>query len=104
MIMIYMLAPVAVSTQYQGQGVGQVLIKYGVGELKQRAVSVVITCGDPSFYSKVGFQSLSIKPIQAPLALSMPEGWLGLSLIQAPTPTLSERPTCVEAFNNPAYW
>ncbi len=103
-ISIYMLAPVAVSTQHQGRGVGQALINYGLKELKKRSVSMVITYGDPAFYSKVGFQSLSEQVIQAPLKLSMPEGWLGQSLTDKPIPTINERPICVDAFNDPTLW
>ena len=103
-IQVYMLAPVAVSTKHQGNGVGQALINYGLNELKNRSVAVVITYGDPSFYSKVGFQSLSENVIKAPLKLSMPEGWLGQSLTEEPIPTLNDRPTCVKEFNDPVYW
>jgi len=103
-IKVYMLAPVAVSTSQQGLGVGQALINFGLQELKSRAVNVVITYGDPAFYSKVGFQALPETVIQAPLKLSMPVGWLGQSLTEEPIPTISERPTCVREFNNPVYW
>jgi predicted N-acetyltransferase YhbS len=65
---------------------------------------VAITYGDPSFYSKVGFQPLSENSIRAPLKLSIPEGWLGQSLNVNSIPTLNERPTCVKAFNDPALW
>ena len=99
-----MLAPVAVSTKHQCQGVGQALIKYGLNVLKKRSVAVVITYGYPSFYSKVRFQALSENIIQAPLKLSMPEGWLGQSLTEQPIPTINERPTCVKEFNDPVYW
>ena len=103
-VRVYMLAPVAVSAKRQGKGVGQALIKYGLNELKNRSVAVAITYGDPSFYSKVGFQTLSTNTIQAPLELSMPEGWLGQSLTEEPIPTINERPTCVKEFNDPVYW
>jgi predicted N-acetyltransferase YhbS len=103
-VQIYMLAPVAVSTQHQGKGVGQELINFGLNKLKNRSVAVAITYGDPSFYSKVGFQTLSENIIQAPLELSMPEGWLGQSLTEEPIPTIAERPTCVKEFNDPVYW
>ena len=103
-IQVYMLAPVAVSTKHQGKGVGQALINYGLNELKNRSVAVAITYGDPSFYSKVGFQALSENVIQAPLKLSMPEGWLGQSLTEEPIPTINERPTCVKEFDDPVYW
>ena len=103
-VQVYMLAPVAVSTEHQGQGIGQALINVGLDELRKRSVSVAVTYGDPSFYSKVGFQALSENMIQAPLTLSMPIGWLGQSLTGEPIPAINERPLCVEAFNNPAYW
>lgn len=103
-ILVYMLAPVAVSTEHQGKGVGQALIKYGLNELKNRSVAVAITYGDPSFYSKVRFQPLSENTIKAPLKLSMPEGWLGQSLTSGPIPTINDRPTCVKEFNDPVYW
>ncbi|MEA3410901.1 MAG: N-acetyltransferase [Pseudomonadota bacterium] len=101
---VYMLAPVAVSTKHQGKGVGQALINYGLNEMKDRSVSVAITYGDPSFYSKVGFQTLSENLIKAPLELSIPEGWLGQSLTEEPIPTINERPTCVKEFNDSVYW
>ena len=103
-IQVYMLAPVAVGTEHQGKGVGQALINYGLNELKNRSVAVAITYGDPSFYSRVGFRALSENVIQAPLKLSMPEGWLGQSLTEEPIPTINERPTCVKEFNDPVYW
>ncbi|MCB1759740.1 MAG: N-acetyltransferase [Gammaproteobacteria bacterium] len=103
-ILVYMLAPVAVHTEYQGRGIGQMLISYGLNELKKRAVSIAITYGDPSFYSKVGFHALSEEVIQAPLKLSMPHGWLGQSLSDEEIPVIAGRPSCVAAFDVPAYW
>ncbi len=103
-IQVYMLAPVAVSTEHQGKGVGQALINYGLDELKKRSVAVAITYGDPSFYSRVGFKALPENVIKAPLKLSMPEGWLGKSLTEDPIPAIKDRPVCVKEFNNPVYW
>jgi predicted N-acetyltransferase YhbS len=103
-IKVYMLAPVAVSTEHQGNGIGQALINYGLNELKKRLVNVAVTYGDPSFYSKMRFQALPENIIQAPLKLSMPIGWLGQSLLGDTIPAMNERPTCVKAFNDPVYW
>lgn len=103
-ITVYMLAPVAVSTSCQGQGIGQALIRFGLNELVKRSVNLVVTYGDPSFYSRVGFQALSTDTIQPPMALSMPHGWLGLSLTGQEIPPINERPSCVDAFNDPVYW
>lgn len=101
---VYMLAPVAVSTEHQGKGIGQALINHGLNTLKKRSVDIVITYGDPSFYSKVGFEPLSERVIRAPLELSMPAGWQGQSLTAEPIPTINERAICVKAFNDPVYW
>ncbi|MFO7798509.1 MAG: N-acetyltransferase [Rhodohalobacter sp.] len=103
-IRVYMLAPVAVSTNHQGKGVGQKLIRYGLSDLKSRSVAIVTTYGDPNYYSKVGFRALSESTIAAPLTLSMPEGWLGLSLTEEPVSEIDDQPTCVKAFNDPVYW
>lgn len=101
---LYMLAPVAVSTAHQGQGIGQALISYGLSELKKRSVAVAVTYGDPAFYSKVGFMPLSQEVLPAPLEPSIPEGWLGQSLSDQPIPSFNERPSCAQAFANPVYW
>ena len=100
----YMLAPVAVSTAHQGRGNGQALIRFGLQVLRNRFATVAVTYGDPAFYAKVGFQALSEGVIQAPLRLSMPEGWLGQSLSEGPIPILNSRPACVQEFDNPDYW
>jgi len=43
----FILAPVAIATQYQRQGLGQRLINYGIDYLKRENVKLVITYGDP---------------------------------------------------------
>lgn len=103
-VQAYMLAPVAVGTEHQGKGVGQGLINYVLNQLKNRGVEFVTTYGDPAFYSRVGFQTLPESVIQAPLTLSMPQGWLGQSLTGGEIPAIKQRPTCVKEFDNPAYW
>jgi putative acetyltransferase len=100
----YLLAPVAVSAAHQGKGVGQAMIRFGLQELEKRSVTLLVTYGDPAFYSKLGFQSLPEDVIQAPQPLSMPEGWLGQSLSGETLPVLRSRPACVQEFDNSAYW
>jgi len=101
---VFLLAPVAVRTDYQGKGTGQALIHHGVRELKKRGIQAAVTYGDPAFYSKVGFQPLSQETIEAPLPLSQPEGWLGQSLTEESLAPIPGRPSCVQAFDDPAYW
>ncbi len=103
-ILVYMLAPVAVSTGHQGKGVGKALINFGLNELKARAADIAITYGDPSFYARAGFEPLPEDVIKAPLELSMPQGWLGQSLTDERIPVINDRPLCIEEFNDPVYW
>ncbi|RVT47430.1 GNAT family N-acetyltransferase [Rubrivivax albus] len=101
---VYMLAPVAVSSARQRSGIGQALIEFGLQQLKKQGAGVVVTYGDPAYYGRAGFEPLSENVMQAPMELSMPQGWLGQSLSDSPIEARSDRPNCVEAFRDPAYW
>lgn len=102
--LVYMLAPVAVSTAHQRRGVGQALIEFGLLGLKALGAAVAVTYGDPAYYRRVGFEPLSENVIRAPMELSMPEGWLGQSLSDFSIEARRDRPHCVEAFLDSAYW
>lgn len=101
---VFVLAPVAVATDRQGQGVGQKLLTFGLNALRAAGVDVAITYGDPNYYSKVGFAPITEEIARAPLPLSQPEGWLGQSLTDRPLESLKGPSRCVDALNNPAYW
>lgn len=101
---IYMLAPVAVSTEHQKSGVGKALINFGLTTLASLGTAVVVTYGDLGYYGKFGFKPLSENMLKAPMPLSMPHGWLGLPMTENPIQARADQSTCVEAFHNPAYW
>jgi len=100
----FLLSPVAIATSYQGKGIGQKLIRFGLNVLKEKKVELVFTYGDPNFYSKVGFNIISEKLIKAPFKLSYPEGWLVQSLLGYEIKPIKGNLFCVEAFNNPELW
>jgi putative acetyltransferase len=100
----YLLAPVEVHTDFQGKGIGQDLIHFGLKTLKNDGVEIVITYGDIHFYSKVGFKQISEELIKAPLPLTYPEGWMAQSLIGDEILPIPGKSYCVEEINNPAYW
>lgn len=103
-IIAFILSPVAIQSDYQKQGIGQKLINNGLSALKERGVELVFTYGDPAFYSKVGFKSISEEIAKAPLILSYPDGWLCQSLIDSEIKPIEGKSHCVAALNNQQYW
>ena len=100
----FLLSPVATLTSYQGRGIGQKLIRFGLNAMKELGVELVFTYGDPKFYDKVGFRQVDEKLIKAPLKLSYPEGWLGQSLIADEIEPIGGDSHCVDALNKQEYW
>jgi predicted N-acetyltransferase YhbS len=101
---VFLLAPVAVKTASQGHGIGQSLIKFGIKKLKENGAKLLVTYGDPRFYSKVGFTPVEEKKIEPPFPLSQPEGWLAQDLNGGHITARIGKCSCVPAFNNPKYW
>ena len=101
---LVLLSPVAVHPAFQGQGIGQHLIAYGLRSIEEQGVEVVVTYGDPTFYGKVGFTPLSTDVILPPFELSQREGWLGQALTSASIQPLQAPMSCVAAFDNPKLW
>lgn len=100
----FLLSPLAVATEVQRGGVGQRLIRYGLEQLRSQSVDLVLTYGDPNFYSKTGFEKITVERVPAPYPLSQAIGWLGLSLTSDTVPYVNGETKCVEAFQNPNYW
>ncbi len=103
-IKAFILAPVAVQTDHQGKGIGQRLIKLGLDTLSKDGVELAIAYGDPAFYCKVGFHSVTEALVPAPLTLQHPGGWLAQSLKGDEIEPIKGKSSCVEAINKPEYW
>ena len=100
----FILSPVAIATEQQGNGIGQELIRYGIEYLRSMDVELLFTYGDPAFYSKVGFQQISPDIIKAPFKLTQPEGWLAQSLSNDEIDAIEGSSQCVDALNKQEYW
>lgn len=100
----FILSPAAVATKHQKKGIGQNLIKFAIDYLKQNNVELLITYGDPNFYSKVGFENITEDIIKAPLKLSYPNGWLAQSLTDKNIKPIQGPTMCVSALMDQKYW
>lgn len=103
-VCVFLLAPVAVHTDYQGKGFGQALINFGLQAMKKEGVELAFTYGDPNYYSKVAFQAVTEAQFKAPLTLSYPHGWLAQSLNGQALVGIDGDSSCVPAFNKPELW
>lgn len=101
---VYLLSPMAVAQNWQGQGIGQGLLAHALAALRDAGVDVVVTYGDPAFYGKLGFLPLSEVTMPAPQPLSQPEGWIGQSLTDAPLAPFDTAGTCVAALDDKTLW
>ncbi len=52
----YLLGPVAVLPDFQGQGIGRALIEAGLGALRSEGAKGCVLVGDPAFYTRFGFE------------------------------------------------
>ena len=101
---VFLLSPMAVATSRQREGLGQHIINSALRTLRDDNVDLVITYGDISFYSKVGFQPISEDTAAAPLKLSFPQGWIAQSLSSDTIAPLKGSASCVASFNDQAIW
>ena len=62
----YILAPLAVSPDYQKQGVGSNLIGTGIDILKSEGVDALMVCGDPNYYGRFGFNESTARLFTPP--------------------------------------
>ena len=100
----FILSPAAVAPERQGRGLGQALIRFALGALREAGVEIAFTYGDPNYYGKVGFAPVTEAVAPAPLPLSQPHGWLALSLTEAPLTPLRGASRCVPALMRPEIW
>jgi predicted N-acetyltransferase YhbS len=100
----FLLAPVAVRPDVQGRGIGQRLIRFGLEALAQEGVELVLTYGDPGFYTRVGFGPTTAAVIPPPLPLQHPEGWLAQSLTGQEIEPIQGPSCCVAALRQQHFW
>lgn len=96
------LAPLAVTPAYQKQGIGSLLVNFGLKTLKQEGIKLCLVYGDPNYYRRFGF--VAEHNIHAPYPLQFPHGWLALSLTTQPIANFSGRLKCLAPLMHKHYW
>ena len=101
---VWLLSPMAVRPDRQGQGLGQRLIRHALDSLQEAGVEIVLSYGDPAFYGRVGFAPVTEDQAVPPHRLSMPQGWIGQALGAVSFTPLTGEARCVPAFDRPELW
>ena len=60
------LAPLAVTSDHHGQGIGSRLVQVGLERLAETGVELVFVLGYPGYYSRFGFVPAGVRGFQAP--------------------------------------
>ena len=100
----YILAPLAVHSDYQQQEIGTKLLEYGLAHLIAQGVEVLLVYGDPEYYGRFGFDVELGRHFRPPYALEYELGWQAMQL-----GTLNIRDRiypfrCVDELSDPTFW
>lgn len=98
-----LLAPLAVSPQFQKQGIGSALTRAGLARMKGEGVTRVQVLGDPAYYGRFGFApDDSVKP-PYDLPPEWQSAWQSVKLDDA-AQSLGGRLSVPEPWRQPALW
>lgn len=97
-----LLAPLAVASDSQRQGVGSALVQHGLSVLKEHGHDLLFVYGNPQYYSRFGFTAKH----QAipPYPLSYPAAWMACELTQGTLIASGGELTCAQTLRRPEYW
>lgn len=98
-----LMAPVAVHPDAQGHGLSRQLIKQII-DTESKNADVLITYGDPSFYGRFGFRTISTAVVKPPYEVQYADGWLAVHYTNKSESELAGQYNCVEAFRDERLW
>jgi predicted N-acetyltransferase YhbS len=103
---IRILAPLAVSSDVQGEGIGGVLIREGLKQLTKSGVDLVFVLGHPRYYPRFGFQPAGILGFEAPYTIPSEhaDAWMVQELKTGRLAKNEGKIQCSEVLNQPQYW
>jgi len=103
---IRILAPLAVSSDAQGEGIGGVLIGEGLKQLAESGVDLVFVLGHPRYYPRFGFQTAGILGFEAPYTMPSEhaDAWMVQELKTGRLAKNEGKIQCSEILNQPQYW
>ncbi|MBT8434934.1 MAG: N-acetyltransferase [Gammaproteobacteria bacterium] len=104
--LIRILAPLAISSENQGEGIGGGLIKEGLKRLAESGVDLVFVLGHPQYYPKFGFQTAGLLGFEAPhtIPAEHADAWMVQALKPDGLAGKKGRVQCSKILNQPQHW
>lgn len=105
-LIVSILAPLAVTPDYQRQGVGGYLIKEGLEILKKEGVDLVFVLGHVSYYPLHGFKPAIPVGFEPPYYIppDFTDAWMGQALNPTRWGSYLGQVKCAETLDRPEYW
>ena len=100
------LAPLAVSREHQGQGLGGLLIRRGLKALTASGVDLVFVLGHPGYYPRFGFKPAGIRGFRAPhpIPSEHADAWMVQELRPGVIGSVAGRVECSDVLGQPRHW
>ena len=105
-VSVRILAPLAVSGDFQGEGLGGMLITEGLRQLAESGAGLVFVLGHPNYYPKFGFQTAGVLGFEAPYPIppEHADAWMVQELRAGVIGSIGGRVQCSEVLNQPQHW
>jgi len=100
------LAPLAVSKEHQGKGIGGSLIAEGLKHLAASGVELVFVLGHPDYYRKFGFRPARVLGYEAPYPIPTEhkDAWMVQELKAGILGSAQGRIQCADTLDQPRHW
>ncbi len=100
----YILAPLAVKPGFQKKSIGSNLVKFGIEQLTEQGIDVILVYGDPKYYGRFGFDAKCAIKYLPPFKLQYPFGWLAITLSNKGCIEHKVKVSCVNSLHIPVLW
>ena len=101
-----LLAPLAVTCEHHGQGIGSRLVQEGFKRLEEAGVELVFVLGYPDYYSRSGFVPAGVRGFHAPYPIlpKNADAWMVHELSPGAIARHEGTVRCSNALDHAEYW
>jgi len=105
-VLAQILAPLAVSSDFQAQGVGISLVNDGLKDLAAAGVELVFVLGHPGYYPRFGFRPAGVLGFEAPYPIPPhnEDAWMVHELQPGTIGTVRGKIQCALTLDQPQHW